>query len=131
MKKRLVICASSSFGNEILEWKEKLRKSGFEVIKFPLKTTGNTASYNKEFSEHYEAISKADVLLALNLEKRGIPGYIGPGVFAEMAFAIGLNIVLNKNIEVYYLNSVPEGALPYSDELKLWQESGWIKLFAE
>ena len=69
------------------------------------------------------------MLLVLNLEKRGIPGYIGPGVFAEMAFAIGLNKVLDKKIEVCYLNPIPVENLSYSDELKLWQELGWIKLF--
>ena len=50
-------------------------------------------------------------------------------MFAEMAFAIGLNRVLNKNIEVCFLNAIPEGVLPYSDELKLWQDLGWIKIF--
>lgn len=131
MKKgKLVICASASFENEIIEWKNKLEKSGYEVIKYPSKIKNNfLVNYKKEFSEHYDAISKADVLLALNLEKKGIPGYIGSGVFAEMAFAIGLNRILDKKIEVYYLNLIPEKILPYSDELKLWQELGWIKLF--
>lgn len=129
-KRKLVICASASFENEIIEWKSRLEDAGFEVIKYPVKIKGDVLeNYNKEFSEHYDAISKADVLLALNLEKNGIPGYIGSGVFAEMAFAIGLNKVLNKKIKVYYLNPIPEGVLPYSDELKLWQELGWISLF--
>lgn len=129
-KRKLVICASASFENEIIEWKNRLENSGYEVIKYPSKIKDNfLVNYNKEFSEHYDAISKADVLLALNLEKKDIPGYIGSGVFAEMAFAIGLNRILDKKIEVCYLNLIPEKTLPYSDELKLWQELGWIKLF--
>jgi hypothetical protein len=129
-KRKLVICASASFESEIVEWKDKIEKSGYEVIKYPRKIKDNfLTNYKREFTEHYDAISSADVLLALNLEKKGVPGYIGSGVFAEMAFAIGLNRVLDKKIEVCYLNPIPEEILPYSDELKLWQELGWIKLF--
>ena len=129
-KRKIVICASASFENEIIEWKNKLEKFNFEVIKYPAKIKNNFLNnYKKEFSEHYEAISKSDAVLALNLEKNGLSGYIGSGVFAEIAFAIGLNKILNKKIKVYYLNPIPEKAFPYSDELKLWQELKWIKLF--
>ncbi len=129
-KKKLVICASASFKNEILEWKNELEKSGYEVVKYPGEIKDNfLANYEIEFSEQYDAISKTDVLLALNLEKKGILGYIGSGVFAEIAFGIGLNRAFDKQIEVCYLNPIPENVLPYSDELKLWQELEWIKLF--
>ena len=129
-KRKIVICASASFENEIVEWKNKLEKSGFEIIKYPAKIRGDFLNgYKKEFSEHYAAICKANIILALNLEKNGISGYIGAGVFAEMAFAIGLNKSLNKKLEIYHLNPIPENILPYSDELKLWQELDWIKLF--
>jgi hypothetical protein len=129
-KKKIVICASSSFDKEIIEWKKKLESKNFEVIKYPMKINDNfLANYEKEFAEHYDAISKTDILLAVNLEKKGISGYIGAGVFAEMAFAIGLNKILGKKIEICYLNSLPEETLPYSDELKLWQQLGWIRLF--
>lgn len=129
--KKIVICASASFEIEIIDLKDKLKKDGFEVIKYPTKIKGNLSKgYEKEFSLHYDAITRTDILLVLNLDKKGVPGYIGSGVFAEMAFAIGLNKVFNKNIEVCYLyNLPPEKSLPYSDELKLWEDLGWIKLF--
>ena len=129
-KKKIVICASASFETEIINWKSKLEERGFDVIKYPTKIKGDLSKgYEKEFSEHYEAITKTDILLALNLDKKGISGYIGSGVFAEMAFAIGLNRSLGKNIEVCYLNTFSESGLPYSDELKLWLDLGWIKPF--
>ena len=129
-KKKIVICASASFEDEIVEWKKKLEKKGFEVLKYPTKIKENLLTgYDKEFSEHYNAINKADIVLALNLDKKGIRGYIGSAVFAEMAFALGLNKAFNKNIEVYYLNPIPKEKLPYSDELKLWQNLRWIKQF--
>jgi hypothetical protein len=127
-KKKVVICASASFENEIVDWKNKLEEKGFEVLKYPTKIREDLlVGYNREFSEHYDAINKADMVLALNLDKKGIRGYIGSGVFAEMAFALGLNKTFNKNIEVCYLNLIPKEGLPYSDELELWQNLGWIK----
>lgn len=129
-KKKLVICASASFEDEIVNWKNKLENKSFEVIKYPTKINDDLVNnYKKEFSEHYEAITQTDILLALNLDKKGIPGYIGAGVFAEMAFGIGLNRALKKNIEVCYLNPFPKDGLPYLDELSLWQELSWIKQF--
>lgn len=129
---KIVICASISFEDEIVQWKNKLEGNGFEVIKYPTKIKGDLLSgYNKEFSEHYEAITKSNILLALNFDKKGITGYIGAGVFAEMAFALGLNKTFDKQIKIYYLNSLPKDGLPYSDELNLWQELGWIKQFEQ
>ena len=129
-KKKKVICASASFENEIVDWKNKLENAGFEVIKYPTKIKGDLlAGYTVEFKEHYEALTQADIVLALNLDKKGISGYVGAGVFAEMAFAIGLNKALNKNIELCFLNAIPDGILPYSDELRLWQDLGWAKKF--
>ena len=130
-KKKVVICASVSFEKEIVEWKNKLEAMGYDVIKYPEKIGKDNFSedYRFEFSDHYKSIVNADMILALNFEKNGIAGYIGAGVFAEIAFAIGLNKTLNKNIEVCYINPIPNGALLYSNELELWQKLEWIKQF--
>ena len=130
IKIKTVICASAKFGKEILEWKEKLENQGFKIIKYPeLIKEDIVNNYKKEFADHYDAITKADAIFVLNLNKKGIDGYIGPGVFAEMAFALGLTKPFNKKIQVYHLNPLPEADLSYNEELKLWQELGWIKLF--
>ncbi|MDD2274484.1 MAG: hypothetical protein PHI91_03315 [Candidatus Pacebacteria bacterium] len=127
-KQKIVICSSASFEKEIIELKEKLEKMDFEVIKYPIKLKGDIAiGYEKEFSDHYTAILNSDAIVVLNIEKRGIPGYIGPGVFAEMGFTIGLNRSLEKNISVYYINPLPEN-LPYSEELNLWKKLNWIEI---
>lgn len=129
-RKKIVICASASFEDEIIKWKNKLEEKGFLILKYPTKINDDLLTgYKREFSEHYSHISKADILLALNFEKKGIPGYIGAGVFAEIAFALGLNFAFDKRIEVYYLNPIDREALPYSDELGLWHDLGWIKQF--
>lgn len=131
-KGKIVICANASFEKEIVDWKNKLEQMGFEVIKYPTKIKGDLISgYQKEFPEHYRSITESDAIFILNLEKRGIAGYIGPGVFAEMAFALGIGKVLNKTIRVLYVNEIQENQLPYADELKLWRDLGWIEKFSE
>lgn len=58
---------------------------------------------------HYKKIVAADAILVLNLEKKGIPGYIGGNVFLEIGFAH----VLGKKI--FLLNPIPE--VSYKDEI--------------
>jgi len=130
-KKKVVICASASFENEIKDYKIKLENDGFKIIKHPIKINEDLLSnYKKSFLDCYRAVPKSDMVFVLNPKKNGIPGYIGPGVFAEIAFAIGINKVFNKKIDIRYLNPIALNKLPYSDELKLWQKLGWINIFA-
>ena len=58
---------------------------------------------------HYCKISESDAIFVLNLEKKGIPGYIGGNTFLEMGFAY----VLDKKIYLY--NNIPD--VSYSDEI--------------
>lgn len=55
--------------------------------------------------EHWGVIKNSDVVLILNYEKHGIPGYIGGNSFLEMGFAY----ILNKPI--FLLNPIPK--MPY------------------
>ncbi|MGQ7868109.1 hypothetical protein [Sunxiuqinia sp. sy24] len=58
---------------------------------------------------YFEKIKKADAILVLNFDKKGVTNYIGGNTFLEMGFAH----VLNKRIFLYH--RVPE--MIYSDEL--------------
>ncbi len=88
-KEKIVICSSMSFSKEINEWKERLEKENYDIIKFPEKIDGDFLSgYKIEFSDHYQKIVETDILFVLNMNKNNIDGYIGAAVFAEIAFAI-------------------------------------------
>jgi len=127
--KKIVICASAIFYQEAQAWKSKLEQQGYEVIRTIQKIDGgNLEQYRITHSEHYSKIADCDTVFVLNLEKHGRDGYVGPSVFAEIAFAIGLNVALNKNIEIFYLKQWPDD-LPYSDELDKWQKLGWLQLW--
>ncbi len=130
MKKKVVICNSAIFHKESKEWKRKLEEEGYEVIKIPEHNINSLNDYRIGHTKHYKKIMEADVLFVLNLEKNGIQNYIGPSVFAEIAFAIGLNISLGKKIEIFCINHLPQN-LPYSDEMDKWKELGWIRIWKE
>ncbi len=54
-------------------------------------------------------------------------GYIGAAVFAEIAFAVGLNRCVRANhpIEIYCVKPFPD-TLPYAQELQRWVDLGWL-----
>lgn len=129
-RKKLTLCASVSFWEDINKWKDALEKNGYNIIQYPKQFTGEfLPDYKREFTEHYQKITESDIVLALNMQKKGIDGYIGAAVFAEIAFAIGLNRTQpDKEIAVYCLNSFPN-TLPYTEELQHWVDLGWLKFW--
>lgn len=130
-KRKLVICASAKFYKEAQEWKNKLENMGYSVIRTIQSIDENSIDqYKQTHKDHYSKMSGCDIVLVLNLEKRGISGYIGASVFAEIAFAIGLNLVFNKNIQILLVNPLPKES-PYIDELTKWEKLGWIKQFSK
>ncbi len=128
-KEKIVICSSMSFWKEINQWREKLEQDNYAIIKYPKKITGEfLPNYKIEFSDHYQKITEADILFILNIKKNNIDGYIGASVFAEIAFAIGLNRAYNKKIKIFCLNQFSD-SLPYSEELKYWEQLGWVQFW--
>lgn len=60
---------------------------------------------------YYRLIEKAEAILVINVDKRGIKNYVGGNAFLEVGFAY----VLGKKI--FFLNDIPE--IPYyRDELR-------------
>ncbi len=107
-----------------------MEKEGYEVVRSIEIIKGTSEAYQATHTDHYKKITEADVLFVLNPEKDGVANYIGPSVFAEIAFAIGLNIALGKKVEIFCLNPLPKN-LPYSDELEKWEMLGWIRFWEE
>lgn len=59
---------------------------------------------------YFEKIKEGDAILVVNIERKGVDGYIGGNSFLEMGFAH----VLNKPI--FLLNQIPD--LGYKDEIE-------------
>lgn len=136
---KIVICGSINFTPQIKETADALEKLG-HIVDIPLtsqriidgeltmeefeaeKDKNGDASFRESamrkiqddvIKMYYEKIKKADAILVLNLEKKGIKNYIGGNTFLEMGFAH----VLDKRIYLY--NEIPESS--YKDELVAMQ----------
>jgi hypothetical protein len=128
--KTVVICSSASFYKEVIEVAKVLKKMGFKVAvpltagkmertkDFTVNTyktwfvDGGNSYARKTFltKHHFKKIEKGDIVLVLNYEKNGKPGYIGGAVLAEMA--IGLHF----GKKIYILNDIDE-TVSYKEEI--------------
>ena len=124
--KKVVISGSSKLHEELITWKEYFEQKGYEVIDYPKQVSKeNLKDIYKSF---YESLEKTDVLFLMNEERKGIKGYIGPSSMAEVIYTIMLNQIHNKKIEIYILN-MPSREVSCYDEIKLFLENGWIKMY--
>jgi hypothetical protein len=115
---RIVICGSVNFPERILELEKELKQHGHEVvipysiIKHNLKAYEDTEKLkaSKDYltktkpfftRRHLDEIKNSDAILVANVEKNGIPNYIGGATFAEMVFAF----YMKKKI--FLLNPIP------------------------
>lgn len=124
---KVIICGSMTASKEMLKLEEQLKTLGFDV-ELPSFTHkyARMASINDIHGEsvknklnhdlirgYFEKIKESDAVLVANIERKGIPGYVGGNSFLEMSFAH----VLNKPL--YLLNPIPE--MSYMDEMKAMQ----------
>lgn len=73
-------------------------------------------------------MSKTDDLLLLNLDKKGIEGYIGYESFAELSNLVVKKIQVNNNHKIY-IYKMPSKQVGCYDEIKHFIELGYIELY--
>ena len=86
--------------------------------------------YPNIHTEFLDNIIKTDMLFIMNEDKNGIVGYIGYEAYAELLFGLAQKLIYNKDIELIVLK-MPNSDVGCYDEIKLWLELGWIKLYEE
>jgi nucleoside 2-deoxyribosyltransferase len=112
---KIAICTSMVFTEKMLETKKELERLGHEVFVsgFVDAYVGKTEKEKEKLTlfhknekdairEFWKKIKKADAILVLNYDRRGIKNYIGGNTLMEIGFAH----VLNKKI--FLMNPVPE-----------------------
>ena len=128
--KKIVISGSSKLQNEVNYWLDYFKNKNYEILAYPIYV--KQEEYQKELSEVYKefytAIEHTDEFFLMNKEKKGIKGYIGSSAIAELTYAVILNLIHNKNIDIYILN-MPSKEISAYEEVKFWLDMGWIKLF--
>jgi hypothetical protein len=119
----ITVCASCAFYRKVNEIKDALEPLGFEVlvpklaIEMKQKNDYEVEHYKTWFADpndyhkkaaliraHFEEVDKADAVLVVNEEKRGVQNYIGGNVLMEMALAF------HAKKPIFILNGIPEGS---------------------
>lgn len=119
--KKLVICGSMSFYDEMIKCQEHLKKLGIESI-VPKEENDMVNLYNhNQFIDFKRKVSNAYLkkirekstmgVLVYNAEKRGVQNYIGANTLVELAMAF------MWNRKIFLLNDI---YTPLKDELQAW-----------
>ncbi len=130
--KTVVISGSVSLEEKMKKWDVFWRAKGYKVINYPKPIANGefAIQYPIIHQEFYSDLAKADIHFVANEENKNIKGYIGPGVYAEIAFRVGLNLTGDTKASVILLEQLsPDN--PFYDDLKLWLDLGWIGLFKD
>ncbi len=130
----ITICSSVDFTPKIIEVKKELEGMG-HIVNIPYFTTmiiNGELSFEeylkaKEIGDiglrwqqpvdmvkrYWDFIENSDAILVLNMEKKGINGYIGGSTLMEMGFAYG------QGKKIFLYNPIPERSerMHYVDEI--------------
>ena len=112
----ITICGSMQFHKEMLEAKQSLEERGHTVYipsgaydtsknEFYADSEEEKINFKIEHDlihEHFHEIDKAEAILVLNYDKKGVTGYVGGNTFLEMGYAFGLGK------KIYLLYPVPD-----------------------
>jgi hypothetical protein len=127
--RKIIIASSSKFCKEAFELKGELENRGYEVIDYPRNINDSVQEeYKEAYERFYGNLSKSDDLLLLNLDKKGIEGYIGYESFAELSNMVVKKIQENNDHKIY-IYKLPSKEVGCYDEIMHFLELGYIELF--
>jgi diphthamide synthase subunit DPH2 len=131
---RIVICGSVNFAEKIREVERALKERGHDVV-LPYSIMGYGLDTDEEAQKlktsdgfntkvkpgltkrHFNEIKNGDAILVVNVEKKGIPNYIGGATFSEIMLAF------HYGKKIFFLNPIPddERLAMFRDELECVQ----------
>ena len=127
--RKIIIAGSATFYKEALEIKNELENKGYYVIDYPKKINDDIElEYKEAYETFYDNLSKTDDLLLLNLDKKGIEGYIGYESFAELSNLVVKKIQINNDHKIY-IYKMPSKEVGCYDEIMHFLELGYIELY--
>ena len=100
---KLIISGSAKLQDQVNYWLNYFRHNNYEILNCPkpIKPEKFTEELPAVFKDFYAAIEDADIFFLMNEDKNGIKGYIGASAFAELTYAVILNLIHHKNIKIY------------------------------
>ena len=127
--RKIIIVGSATFYKEALELKQELENKNYYVIDYPKKINDDIElEYKEAYETFYDNLSKTDDLLLLNLDKKGIEGYIGYESFAELSNLVVKKIQINNDHKIY-IYKMPSKEVGCYDEIMHFIELGYIELY--
>lgn len=127
--RKIIIAGSATFYKEALELKQELENKNYYVIDYPKKINDDIElEYKEAYETFYDNLSKTDDLLLLNLDKKGIEGYIGYESFAELSNLVVNKIQINNDHKIY-IYKMPSKEVGCYDEIMHFIELGYIELY--
>ena len=127
--RKIIIAGSATFYKEALKIKNELENKNYNVIDYPKRINDdNELEYKEAYETFYENLSNTDDLLLLNLDKKGIEGYIGYESFAELSNLVVKKIQVNNDHKIY-IYKMPSKDVGCYDEIMHFLELGYIELY--
>jgi hypothetical protein len=127
--RKIIIAGSATFYKEALELKQELENKNYYVIDYPKKINDDIElEYKEAYETFYDNLSKTDDLLLLNLDKKGIEGYIGYESFAELSNLVVKKIQINNDHKIY-IYKMPSEEVGCYDEIKQFLDLGYIEIY--
>ncbi len=127
--RKIIIAGSAFFYKEAQEIKKELEDKNYIVVDYPKKINDDIElEYKEAYETFYDNLSKTDDLLLLNLDKKGIEGYIGYESFAELSYLVVKKLQVNKDHKIY-IYKMPSKEVGCYDEIKHFLELGYIEIY--
>ena len=126
---KIIIAGSASLQKEITSLIKKL-ENDYLVLDYPKEIPEDKFLdlYPLLHKEFFKNIQNSNIFLLFNYDKNGIEGYIGAESYAELCFAVALNLIYNKNIKLY-LYKFPSKEVNCYKEIEIWLQLGWLNLW--
>lgn len=126
----VVISGSAALEVEMNQWKDHWQNKGYLVTAWPLPIQKScfARDYPRVHQEFYARLREAEIHFVANERRNGIQGYVGPGVFSEISFRVGLNLTGPQPARVLLLNE-PDRQSNFYNDISLWLALGWINLY--
>lgn len=130
--KKIVISGSSKLQDKVNYWRDHFKNNDYKILDYPkfIEQDDYIQELPKIYKDFYTSLENTDTFFLMNEDKNGIKGYIGASAIAELTYVVILNLIHNKNIDIYILKMPSEEVASY-DEIKFWLDIGWIKLYSD
>ena len=126
--RKIVIAGSADFWEEAAVWKARLELAGYEVVAWIVREEG-VANWRELYEDFYAKMDEADDIFVLNMDKKGVAGYIGYETFAELSKMV-LRRQAGRDARVYLYQWPGEECGCYQEIMEM-KEAGWVKVWQE